>query len=181
MGDDWWNGSSAPRWLGEPLLQPGESVTAWRGPRHRRVLAWARDGIGLLKVHHLDGLLFLLYFAALPAFAFAGRGLFLLLGWADGGPGLHLGLLLALGLDFTLLGALIWSEQAVFQVLTNRRLVGIKNYELVHEIDLAQMRRLLATEGAARPAARVGEVEPLLHLVGTPGQLQAPSNGKGGP
>jgi hypothetical protein len=191
--DDIGNAGPAPAWLGEPLLQPGENVVVWGGPREGRLKRWLR----LLKVKRLEGFLVIASMvASFAIFPFAGIGLFRLLGWADGGPGLYLGLTLALGCVFATIGALIWTEQGVFHVLTDRRLLVVvcRKEVTVQAFDLDVMRRLLAAVDAARPASvpkdehlldpskvqplvprpteGLTAIEPVLELVRQFGQLQ---------
>src|SRR5262245_34368460 len=116
------NAGPGPAWLGEPLLKPGERVVLWRGPRDGRLAGWLKGHVGLL---------FAGAFAAFPVFAFAGKGLGMLLGGGDGWTGLRIGLTLAFGWYVAALAMLFWALKDVFHVLTDRRFLVIRGRELV--------------------------------------------------
>jgi hypothetical protein len=161
MRDDIANASPVPAWLGAPLLQPGEGVVWWRGPREGRLLRWLKGRVGLL---------FAISCAATAVFPFAGKGLGMLLGWADGGAGFFCGLAAGLGCGAATMAVGILADQDVFHVLTDRRLLVIKGRHLVHAYDLDLLRRLVAISDAARAAGMAadehvldaGKVRPLL-------------------
>jgi hypothetical protein len=196
MSDAVWNAGPAPAWLGEPLLQPGERVLVWGGPRDGRLTGWLRGWLGPRVVTGHAVFLLIPGLAAPFVFAFAGKGLFMLLGWA-GGPGYVLGAVLGIGCFFATLGVLNWVGEAVFHVLTDQRFLVIKCHEVVQAFELDVMRRLLAAVDAlpasvptdehlldsskvhpltARPAEGVTELAPILHMLRAFGQVQAPAS-----
>jgi hypothetical protein len=189
--DQVWNASSAPSWLGEPLLQPGERVVLWGGPRFGRLLGWLRRGVGHLIVKGQLGILLVVGIAAVVGLPLAGMRLDRLLGWTDVGPPFICCSLLALGYVFGTLGFLVWAESDVFYVLTDRRLLVLRNYKLVQAFEFDLMRRLLAAIDAAppagspadehlvdpskvRPTEGVTEMSSIFHMLRAFGQVQVP-------
>jgi hypothetical protein len=181
------NAGPAPAWLGEPLLQPGEGLVWWSGPRQGRLMGWLKGRVPLL---------FGATFAGGAIFPFAGKGLVILLGGGDGGAGFFSGLALAMGCLFATMAVAYLADQDVFHVLTDRRLLVIKGRHLTQAFDLDLLRRLLAMGDAARPASvppeehvlelskvrpllpppaeGITEIEPILRMLRASGRFQAP-------
>jgi hypothetical protein len=191
------NAGPAPAWLGEPLLQPGERVVLWGGPQGRGLGGWIKARVGRLIASGWASLLLIAGIAAPFILAFAGKGLFVLLGSANGVPGYVVGAVLGMGCFIATLDVLNRAGEDNFHVLTDRRFLVIKGYGLVEAFDLDRLRRLVALADAARPpvvqadehvqepgkvrplsarpAEGVAEIDPLLRMLRAAGQLQAPA------
>jgi hypothetical protein len=178
----------APPWLLARFLQPGENVVWSRGPEVGPWAEWALKrypGLGFVLV--LGGLVFPLTGIAIAWLCGAERGV--------------AGLLCAvLPLVAMVAAADSWktAERHVCHALTDRRLLIITGLNKVEQFAVGPLRRLLATtdarsaEGAAvprildvskgrpraaRPAAGVTEVGPILRLLRAFGQLQGAAKG----
>src|SRR5262245_17923028 len=182
MSDDNWHTDPAPAWIAEPLLQPGERVVLWSGPRDGRLMEWLKGQIPFL---------FLATMLALPLLALAGFGLGKLLG----GGGLFFALVLTLGFFFAMMDFFYRADKNdVFNVLTERHWLVIQSRTITQAFELDWMRRLLAAADAAgvasvlkdehvlepskvrplqpRHAEGLTEVEPILRMLRAFGQLQ---------